>query len=228
MKILGRDGRRLIFPANARFMVFEDNYLQMPIVMHRTREALDQTIQAYRELASEVNKEDPASPLLLNLSLALPEYAISVSVFGRCTEVLDWLNRDQPFPPAESVADWVREAAESIASFGEGVDTALEYVHPENLNLYPRRKVAPQRAASTEGGEAALSDSADSPTATADGNEIGLETRRAFKVASATCSKCGGSYLTCPCSFFCGDAATPILELGFAFNYWATAETVNP
>ena len=45
MKILGRDGRRLIFPANARFMVFEDNYLQMPIVMHRTREALDQTIR---------------------------------------------------------------------------------------------------------------------------------------------------------------------------------------
>ncbi|WP_158789035.1 hypothetical protein [Granulicella sp. L46] len=228
MKILGRDGRRLIFPANARFMVFEDNYLQMPIVMHRTREALDQTIQAYRELASEVKKEDPASPLLINLSLALPEYAISVSVFGRCTEVLDWLNRDQPFPPAESVADWVREAAESIASFEEGVDTALEYVHPENLNLYPRRKVAPQRAASTEGGEAALSDSADSPTATADGNETGLETRRAFKVASTTCSNCGDSYLTCPCSFFCGDAATPILELGFAFNYWATTETVNP
>ena len=123
MKILGRDGRRLIFPPDARFMVFEDNYLQMPIVMHSTREALDQTIKAYREIAAEMHKEDPASSLLINLSLALPEYALSVSFFGRCTEwVLDWLNRDQPFPPVESVADWVRDAAECIESFGEGVD----------------------------------------------------------------------------------------------------------
>ena len=86
MKILGRDGRRLIFPPDARFMVFEDNYLQMPIVMHSTREALDQTIKAYREIAAEMHKEDPASSLLINLSLALPEYALSVSFFGRCTE----------------------------------------------------------------------------------------------------------------------------------------------
>jgi hypothetical protein len=227
MKILGRDGRRLIFPPDARFMVFEDNYLQMPIVMHRTREALDQTIQAYRELVSKVHEEDPSSPMLINLSLALPEYALSVSIFGRCSEVLDWLNRDQPFPSAESVADWVRDAAEGIASFGEGVDTALEYVHPENLNLYPRRKMAPQPAASPEGNEAGAYGSADSSTATADGNETGLETRCAFKVASATCSNCGGNYLACPCSFFCGDVAFPILELGFAFNYWATAETVS-
>lgn len=223
MKILGRDGRRLIFPADARFMVFEDNYLQMPIVMHRTREALDQTIRAHRELVSKVHEEDPTSPLLINLSLALPEYALSVSIFGRCSEVLDWLNRDQPFPSAESVADWVRDAAESIASFGEGVDTALEYVHPENLNLYPRRKMAPQPAASPQDAKAVPSGSTDSRTTGADGNETGLETRRAFKVASATCSNCGGNYLTCACSFFLGDAASPILELRFAFSYWATA-----
>ena len=224
LKILGRDGRRLIFPANARFMVFEDNYLQMPIVMHRTREALDQTIQAHRDLVSKMHKENPTSPLLINLSLALPEYTFSVSIFGRCTEVLDWLNRDQPFPPTESVAGWVRDAAEGIASFGEGVDTGLEYVHPENLNLYPRRKMAPQPAASPQGGEAGAVGSTDSRTAGADGNETGLETRRAFEVASARCSNCGGDYLTCPCSVFCGDAASPIAELGFAFNYWATAK----
>ena len=78
--------------------------------------------------------EDPVSPLLINLSLALPEYTLSVSIFGRCTEVVDWLNRDHPFPPTESVSDWVRDAAEATASFGEEIDTALEYVHPESLN----------------------------------------------------------------------------------------------
>ena len=91
-------------------MAFDDNYLQMPVVIHRTREALDHTTEAYREFVSKVNEADPASPLLINLSLALPEYTLSVSIFGRCTEVLDWLNRDQPFPPTESVADWVRNS----------------------------------------------------------------------------------------------------------------------
>ena len=224
MKILGQDGRRLNFAPNARFIVFEDNYLQMPIVIHRTREALDQTIKAYRKLVLKVKEEDPVSPLLLNLSFALPGYTLSVSIFGRCTEVLDWLNRDQPFPPAESVADWVRDAAEAIVPFGEGVDTALEYVHTESLNLCPRRKMAPQPAVSCEGGEAMASGSIDSQTTTSELTETALETRQAFKVTSATCSNCGGDYLTCPCSIFDANAAAPRVELGFAFNYWATAE----
>jgi hypothetical protein len=224
VKILGRDGRRLTFEPNARFMVFDDNYLQMPIVMHRTREALDQTIKAYRELVSKVKGEDPDSPLLLNLSLALPEYTLSVSIFGRCTEVLDWLNRDQPFPPTESVADWVRDAAEAIAPFGEGVDTALEYVHPESLSLYPRRKMAPQPGVSRQDGEAMTSRPIESRDRSTEVEEPGLETRQAFKVASATCSNCGGNYLACPCSVICGDAAPPTVELRFAFNYWAAAK----
>src|SRR5271170_3924073 len=56
MKILVRNGHRLTFAPNARFMVFDDNYLQMPVVIHRTREALDHTIEAYRELVSKVKE----------------------------------------------------------------------------------------------------------------------------------------------------------------------------
>jgi hypothetical protein len=224
MKILGRDGCHLTFAPNARFMVFDDNYFQMPIVMHRTRETLDQTIKAYRELVSKVKEEDSDSPLLLNLSLALSEYTLSVSIFGRCTEVLDWLNRDQPFPPTELVADWVRDAAEAIAPFGEGVDTALEYVHSESLSLYPRRKMAPQPGVSRQDGEAMTSRPIESRTRSAEPEAPGLETRQAFSVASATCSNCGGNYLACPCSVICGDAAPPTVELRFAFNYWATAK----
>lgn len=226
MKILGRDGRRLTFAPNARFMAFDDNYLQMPIVIHRTREALDHTTQAYRELASKVNEADPTSPLLINLSLALPEYTLSVSTFGRCTEVLDWLNRDQPFPPMESVADWVRDTAEAIASFGEGVDTALEYVHPESLNLYPQRKIAALPAGPHQIDKAVASGPVESRITSVEMNETGLETRHAFKVAAATCSNCGGDYLTCPCSILAGNVAPPTADLRFAFNYWA-AQAVN-
>ncbi len=222
MKILVRNGHRLTFAPNARFMVFDDNYLQMPVVIHRTRETLDHTIEAYRELVSKVNEEDPVSPLLINLSLALPEYTLSVSMFGRCTEVLDWLNRNHPFPPTESVPDWVRDAAEAIAPFGEGVDTALEYVHPESLNLYPRRKMAPQPGLSRQAGEAMTSHPIESGATSAELEEPGLEMRQAFKVVAATCSNCGGNYLACPCSIICGDAAPPTVELIFAFNYWAT------
>lgn len=224
MKILGRDGHRLTFASNARFIAFDDNYLQMPLVIHRTRETLDHTTEAYREFVSKVNEADPASPLLINLSLALPEYTLSVSIFGRCTEVLDWLNRDQPFPPTESVADWVRNSAEAIASFGEGVDAALEYVLAESLNLYPRRKIAPPLAVPPQIVEVVASDLVQSGTATVEMNETGLETRRAFKVASATCSNCGGDYLTCPCSILAGNVTPPTADLRFAFNYWACAE----
>jgi hypothetical protein len=227
MKILGRDGHRLTFAPNARFMAFDDNYLQMPIVVHRTREALKHTTEAYRELMSKVNEVDPASPVLINLSLALPEYTLSVSIFGRCTEVLDWLNRDQPFPSTESVADWVRNTAEAIASFGEGVDTALEYVHPESLNLYPRRKIAPLPAIADEIGESVASGPVESRTTTGEMNETGLETRQAYKVASAKCSNCGEDYLTCPCSILSENVTPPTVDLRVAFNYWAAVKQQN-
>ena len=213
MKILGRNGHRLTFAPNARFMVFDDNYLQMPVVIHRTREALDHTVEAYRELVSKVKEEDHLSPLLINLSLAFAEYTLSVSIFGRCTEVLDWLNRDHPFPATESVPDWVRSAAEAIASFGEGVDTALEFVHPESLNLYPRRKMAPQPGVSRQGDEAMRSSPIESRATSTELDEPGWRYRQAFKVVSATCSNCGGNYITCPCSVIGGDAAPPTVKL---------------
>jgi hypothetical protein len=161
---------------------------------------------------------------LINLSLALPEYTLSVSIFGRCVEVLDWLNRDHPFPPAESVADWVRDVAETIAAFGDGVDTALEYVHPESLNLYPRRRIAQQPGVSRQSGEAMTCATNGSRTTSPESDGPDLETREAFKVLSATCSNCGGNYLTCPCSVISGDTDPPTAELRFAFSYWATAK----
>jgi hypothetical protein len=168
-----------------------------------------------------VNEEDSGSPVLINLSLALSEYTLSVSIFGRCAEVLNWLNRDQPFPPTESVADWVRDTAETIAPFGEGVDTALEYVNPESLNLYPRRKIALQSAVAHLDGEAVASGPVESQTITEDLSKSGLETRQALKVVSATCSNCGEDYLTCPCSFLGGNVTPPTVKLRFAFQYWA-------
>jgi hypothetical protein len=64
---------------------------------------------------------------------------LSISLFGRCIDVLAWLNRQQPFPTEANGADWVRDAAETISAFGEGVDAALVYVQRNSLNLYPKR-----------------------------------------------------------------------------------------
>jgi len=98
------------------------------------------------------------------------------------------------------------------------------YVHPGSLNLYPQRKMTPQPRVSPQDGEAMTSSPIKSQTTRAELEEPGLEMRQAFKVASATCSNCGGNYLACPCSVICGDAAPPTAELIFAFNYWATAK----
>jgi len=143
-KVLAQSGHQLSFPPNARFLNFEDDYVQFPIIIHRTPEDVAHTIEAYRVLLSKVAEHLPSSPVLVNVSTALPDLTLSISIFGRCVDVLAWLSRPQPFPTEVNGADWVRDAAEIISTFGEGVDTGLEDVQGNCLTLYPRRTMVDQ------------------------------------------------------------------------------------
>jgi hypothetical protein len=217
-KVLAQSGHQLTFPSNARYLSFEDAYFQFPIIIHRTPEDVENTIKAYRVLLSKVAEHMPSSPVLVNVSTALPHLTLSISLFGRCVDVLAWLNRPQPFPTEANGADWVRDAAETISTFGEGVDTGLEYIQRNSLVLCPERTIIEEAidvsiAANDEPTEGTVTDT--------QRGESSLEIRTASRVVSATCNICHQDYLDCPCSYMAQRASAPNTDLRFAFRYWA-------
>jgi hypothetical protein len=217
-KVLEQNGHQLSFPPNARFLNFEDDYLQFPIMIHRTPEDVEHTIEAYRVLLSKVAEHMPSSPVLVNVSTALPHLTLSISLFGRCVDALAWLNRPQPFPTEANGADWVRDAAETMSTFGEGVDTGLVYIERNSLNLYPKRTMVDEvvDVPKAENDVSVEGTILDTPP-----GESGLEIRTAARVISATCNICQQDYLNCPCSYISQRAQAPTTDLRFAFRYWA-------
>jgi hypothetical protein len=219
-KILGHAGHKLSFPPNARFLNFEDDYLQFPIIIHRTPDQVEHTIEAYQVLLSKIAERMPSSPMLLNVSTALSHLTLSTSLFGRCIDVFSWLNRSQPFPTEANGADWVRDAAETISKFGEGVDTGLEYVQGNSLNLYPKRTMVDEAVdVLVAENEVSLEGITDTSLGVSD-----VELRTATRVVSATCSLCQQDYFNCPCSYIAQGAQAPTTDLRFACRYWAPSK----
>jgi len=208
-KVLEQHGHSLLFPANARFLHFEDDYWQLPVVLHRTHEDVEHTIAAYRLLLSRVAEHRRSAPVLVNVSFALPDITLATSLFGRCSDVLAWLNRPQPFPTEANGEGWVREATEAISVFGEGVDFGLRFIQPGSLNLYPKRVIVRDDSNVDAAGNVMSTEVA------------GVAIREASRVVSATCSICHQDYLNCPCSHMAQAQKPPATELEFAFRYWA-------
>ena len=53
-KVLAQSGYQLSFPPNARFLHYEDDYLQFPIIIHGSSEDVEHTVGAYRVLLAKV------------------------------------------------------------------------------------------------------------------------------------------------------------------------------
>ena len=220
-KALIQRGHQLSFVPNARFMNFEDEYIQFPVILHRTPDDIEHTIEAYRVLLTKVAELKPCSPILINVSTALPDFTLSVSLFGRCCDVLAWLNRPQPFPTELNGADWTRDAAETLSTFGEGVDTRLEFVQKNSMTLCPNRTILNESSSLTTDENDALNSGTFAKT---EPNESGYELRTASRVVSATCNVCQQDYFNCPCSYMMQNVKSPTTALRYAFRYWAPLE----
>jgi len=80
--------------------------------MHRDRQALEETIVAYRQFLDEIERAWPGASITLELGLASSDFVQSLSLFGRAAEVREWMMRNNPFPPEVNAEEWVRDAAD--------------------------------------------------------------------------------------------------------------------
>jgi hypothetical protein len=223
-KILTKAGQPIKLPDETQFLLFFDDHIEMPLIMHRDRQALEGTILAYRQLLDEIEKRWQGASISFELGLASSDLVQTLSLFGRAKEVREWMMRKDPFPPVANVEQWVRAAAAFLEKFGSASSRsmALSALSTDELVLHPRRVDIPRNIWTlTEGG--LLVKSKELP---ADVIEVlqhnEFELAPCDRVIASTCNLCGESYLACSCSRLF-DGAVPESELRFAFPYWRYA-----
>jgi hypothetical protein len=223
-KILMKAGQPIKLPDGNQFLLFCDDQIEMPLIMHRGRQALQGTIIAYRRFLDEVERTWHGASISLELGLASSDFVQSLSLFGRVTEAREWMMRKNPFPPEGNVEEWVRDAAAFLKKFGSGSSRslALSALSKDELVLHPRRVNIPRNFWTlTEGGLLVNSKTLPADVVEAlQHNEF--ELAPCNRVIASACNLCGESYLACACSRLL-DGATPEPELRFAFPYWRYA-----
>ncbi len=220
-KILMKANQPVELPDGAQFLIFHDDYLEMPMLIHRHLKAVMGTILAYRRFLSEIERTSRGATILITLGLAFDEFVQSVSLFGRLSEMKEWMSREEPFFPETYVEDWVRDVAAFVENFGaaSGRPLSLKNVSESELVLLPQRIDLPREFRTlTQNG--LLVEGKDLPDDVGQALESAQVTfAPCDRVLSSTCSLCGGNYLLCSCSELI-DGANPVSDLRFAFPYW--------
>lgn len=220
-KIFMKSGQQVELPEGTEFLRFYDDYTEMPLIMHRDRQALEGTIAAYRQFFNEIEQASQGASMSLELGLASNDFVQTLSLFGRVTEIRDWMLRNAPFPPEANVEEWVRDAAAYLERFSPASSRsiALSALFKEELVLHPRRIAVPRDLWNVTEGQLAV-ESKDLPAEVAEilqQNEI--ELAPCDFVVPGLCDLCGQDFLACACSIFL-DHAAPETKLQFAFPYW--------
>lgn len=110
-KALNRIGEDLTIPQDLKFVSALDNYINFPMILHGTINAHDKligTLTAYILLFEGLKNWNPT--ISLNLAWPLNEKEVRLSVFGKVSEVNNWLlsNKNIPFEYSE-FRKWVEE-----------------------------------------------------------------------------------------------------------------------
>jgi hypothetical protein len=224
-KILIKSNNAVEMPDNVRFVLFQDEFLEMPMLMHRTREALEQTVDAYREHLAAVELAYPSTSIVITLGLMFPDYTESFSVFGKVSDVSVWFQRKDVFPPSIGAEDWTRDSVRQLQRFGSPSRHPLKFsgLSTGELLHKPQRTQVPREAWTrvTEGFEVngeKLPEAVEGALSSGD-----LSFSMAYNVMAATCSACSGSYFACGCSELSGETK-PALDVKLAFLYWIPGE----
>jgi hypothetical protein len=220
-KILMKAGHRTVIPEDTQFLRFYDDYFEMPLIVHRDRQAIDETISAYREFLGQIDRVCDGATISLQLALAGQDSVQTLSLFGPVGQVRQWFARSYVFPPQANVEDWVRESATFVQQFGPPSRRAMAFtsVLLEDISLHPRRVTVPRALWQVTKGQLAVSEE-DLPADVAEllkGGEIGLAP--CDRVVSSQCDRCAQDFKSCSCSIFL-DGAVPQWDLRFAFPYW--------
>jgi hypothetical protein len=223
-KILMKAGQSVELPDETQFLSFYDDHIEMPMIMHRNRQALEGTMVAYRQFLDETERTWPGTSISLELGLAASDYVQSLSLFGLASEVREWMMRKEPFPPEANTEEWVGNAATFLEKFGSASSRsmALSALSKDELVLHPRRVDIPRKFWTLTEGSLLVGREELPPDVVEAVQQNEVELAPCDRVVASACNLCGESYLVCACSKFI-DGAAPESELRFAFPYWKYA-----
>jgi len=221
-KVLAGKGRFLRVPSEAAFHRYEDRYHEFPLIIHHSEDALDATIEAYRDLLTTWRNEGRNVVLVISLALVEGERVVSLSLYGHIHRILEWLLRSRPFPPGANRDKWVNETAEYLAQYGQSDDhpALSETVSEDDLTFRIGRVMLPQDCAVWESGGVFVAADKLTP-AVAQAMENGLiQPAAAYWIQDLCCSGCSGNYLSCQCTTVLERKAYIARAQKFAYLFW--------
>ena len=221
-KALARKGHFLRVPPEAAFHRYEDRYHEFPLIIHHCADALEASIEAYRDLLTTWRNEERDVVLVISLALVEGERVVSLSLYGHIQHILEWLLRSQPFPPAANRDTWVNDTAEYLAQYGQSDDhpALSETVSEDDLTFRIGRVMLPRDCAVWESdGVFVAADKLRPRVAQALENGL-IQPAAAYWVRDLRCSICSANYLFCQCTAFLERNAYIARDQKFAYLFW--------
>ena len=221
-KVLASKGHFLRVPSDAAFYRYEDRYHELPLILHHGAEAVEATIEAYRNLLTSWRNEERDLVLALSLALVEGERVVSLSLYGHIQHILEWLLRARPFPPSGDRDLWVNETAEYLAQYGQSNDAPAlsKTVAEDDLTFRVGRVMLPEDCAVWESGGLFIATDKLQPNVVQALENNLIQAAGAYWVRDLHCSICSGNYLACKCTAVLERNAYNIKDQRFAYLFW--------
>jgi hypothetical protein len=221
-KVLAKIGESLDSDSDAAYHRYEDRYHEFPLIMHRTRNAVEITLGGFRDLLNIWNDQKRDLVLALNIALFEDQRVLSLSLYGHIQEILPWLNQPTPFPPSADRDQWVNKTTEYLDKYAPPNDRPplSEAVSEDDLVFRVDRVMLPD-GCGTWKSNGYLIETEKLPPPIAQAMEHGLvEPAAAYWVRDIRCPGCSGNYLSCECSSPLEFERYEIREQKFAYFFW--------
>jgi hypothetical protein len=211
-KALGRVGVALKFPEPVRLLVLEDRYHEFPIIVHRSKDAADATLAAYKTLFSEWRKKQADVVFAFGIGVIEEDQIVTVSVLGHMDDLVEWLGH-VTFPNRAERSQWLERNGTLINRSPAAHDRPAlrETLTAEGIFEIRRHPLPLIRSGKTK----VIDESRLHEEERRILEKEELEVALAYDVRLVTCSKCKGDYTLCPCS--------KVLDPGVIVEVTATA-----
>ncbi len=239
-KLLRRKGESLSIPRDVARLAYEDRYHTFPLIRHDSAADVPATVAALSTLMSAWQRRGDDRVVALSLAGPLLGREIRLSIAGHIEDVSQYIEHVGALfrcATDDEVAMWTNATAERLERGVQDAgmvasDGVVERLMTPNATFWIARTMI-----SSEEGEIA---------ATGKGPLFRLRIPRGCKdlvdalnagrlspalalvVKSATCTKCGGEYVACPCSKYVDDnAGQRATDFEIAYPFWTDRPAVR-
>lgn len=234
-KALQRVGDNLELPIDARFLAYEDLYLNLPLVRHSKKffpKNLQRTIKAIELIIHGLYKKDANHVISFILAWPTESREIRLSVLGHIEDTYKWLTEFSSNIPIsdnqivqwlESVGKWLTQKypeAKNIPHLSEiAQSTGVLWIHRRPLSQDIKLRVYFSDKHNALMSELSIPKTEKQLVEAIKNNQIQIAP--AFFIKDSKCSKCKEEYKNCPHSKFLDPDVYQIIDdTDFAFAFW--------